>query len=240
MSVFRSTHDTVIPCLRWLLCRVCAAASSTALPARQIEELISAITALRVDQAALKDTVAEETRKAVRELQVRQGQTADTRSSRTRAALQAPVPLLTSAVLFTLLCCAVVPNLCGWDSGTIFLLALIVGHRRAGLVCIQQRHPTADVPAPGSWLPAGQSITVCYPAAEAAELTRLLREASNSSNEDDVMHPRFLELLCRSLPSPIADAISASVSRRSSTRGGVNLAIGLEAAAHLPHTTQHR
>ena len=91
---------------------------------------------------------------------------------------------------------------------------------------IQQRHPTADVPAPGSWLPAGQSITVCYPAAEAAELTRLLREASNSSNEDDVMHPRFLELLCRSLLSPIADAISASVSRRSSTRRGVNLALG--------------
>ena len=70
---------------------VCAAASSSALPVRQIEELTSAISALRADQAALRAGLEEklgtveaklaaeqeETRNAVRELQARQGQTAD-------------------------------------------------------------------------------------------------------------------------------------------------------------------
>ena len=116
------------PCPRCLLSCVsvcvCSAASPSALPARQIEELTSAIIAglsarqeetiagLKADLEEKLDTVEElqeETRNAVRELQARQGQTADSPPSHPHAAALA-LPPLTSAVPLALLlcmCCAV-------------------------------------------------------------------------------------------------------------------------------------
>ena len=73
---------------------------------------------------------------------------------------------------------------------------------------VRQRCPAADVLAPGLWLPAGRPIVVCCPAV-AADVTRLLRDASKSSTEE-AMYSRFLDLICRSLTIPTVDRIQPS------------------------------
>ena len=89
---------------------------------------------------------------------------------------------------------------------------------------ILQQRPFADEHAPGTWLPTGEPLASRYPRDEDADkLADLLREASKSRSEDDVMHPRFFELLRRSLPSPKAQAIPLAESGLPSGCGGVKL-----------------
>ena len=99
---------------------------------------------------------------------------------------------------------------------------------------VRQRRPTADVLAPGSWLPSGRPIAVCCPAV-AAEVTKQLQAASKSSTEE-AMYAPFLDLLCLSLAIPAVDRILPSKSSGLSGCGAVKL--GSEWKLLDTHSTQ--
>ena len=88
---------------------------------------------------------------------------------------------------------------------------------------ILQQSPHADGNALGKWLPAGDSLVTRYPrAGDAKTLVRELQEASQQPSEDG-MQDSFHHLLCKSLPSSKAQAITLAESGLRSGCGGVKL-----------------